>query len=156
MCNLNGTYTNYNLKVGLSFKTFYAHRIFELLQTRKDTNKLILRWNDFFFFLNLPDSYRVPSQLNRRVLDPVIKEFKEKYNINLVIDLDYRKNDPSSGRVIISADKNNDDIVYEIYGITKKELDINDGIIDVDIEIQEASDDENESREITAFNNIKF
>jgi hypothetical protein len=126
------------------------------LQTRKDTNKLILRWNDFFFFLNLPDSYRVPSQLKRRVLDPVIKEFKEKYNINLVIDLDYRKNDPSSGRVIISADKNNDDIVYEIYGITKKELDINDGIIDVDIEIQEASDDENESREITAFNNIKF
>ena len=89
-------------------------------------------------------------------MDPVIKEFKEKYNINLVIDLDYRKNDPSSGRVIISADKNNDDIVYEIYGITKKELDINDGIIDVDIEIQEANDDENETNESTAFNNIKF
>lgn len=157
-CHFNGNYTNYNLKVGLSFKTFYAHRIFELLQTRKDTNKLILRWNDFFFFLNLPDSYRVPSQLKRRVLDPVIKEFKEKYNINLVIDLDYRKNDPTSGRVIISADKNNDDIVYEIYGITKKELDIDDKIID--IEIQEESNDinkdENETKVSTAFNNIKF
>lgn len=120
--HFNGNYTSYNLKIGLGFKSFYSHRVFELLQTRKDTNTLYLSWDDFFFYLDLPDTYKVPSQLKRRVIQPVISEFKERYNIDLDFKIDYKKNNPENSVVTISANKNNEDIMYELYGVKKSEL----------------------------------
>lgn len=114
----DGNYTQYNLKIGTSFKSMYAHRIFELLQSRKDTNCVILSSNEFRFILGVPDSYKTYAKIREKVFEPTAKEFK-KFGMDLEIKISKDPVNKGSDIISISTNKNVNDIVREL-GLTEE------------------------------------
>lgn len=116
---LDGGYTQYNLKIGAGFKSMYAHRIFELLQSRKDTNTVILSNKELRFILNIPDSYKNYGKIKEKVFQPTALEFA-KYGMTLEIEIRKDKDGEHLNDIIIlKANKNVNDIVEEL-GLTEQ------------------------------------
>lgn len=114
----NGNFTQYNLKIGTNFKSMYAHRIFELLQSRKDTNMIYITLEELRFVLNIPDSYKNYSKIKEKVFIPTAKEFKE---LGMSFEVSVKKNklDRTKDIIILSTNKNVNDIAREI-GLTEE------------------------------------
>ena len=134
-----GNYTQYNLKIGTSFKSMYAHRIFELLQSRKDTNCIILSNKELRFILDIPESYKTYAKLKEKVFEPTAKEFK-KFGMEVEIKISKDPNDKLNDIISITTNKNVNDIVKEL-GLTEenklKLLQSNNEKIDLNIKNEE-------------------
>lgn len=102
------TYVKYNFLICHSLKNKYAIRIYELLQTRKDTNTVVINIEDFIPALNLPQSYSIKSKMEKNVLQVAEKELNE----TLSLGFSYSFNGNS---IILKAKKNDNDLCKEIF-----------------------------------------
>ena len=71
LINFTGTnkyYVNYSLFVSHALRSQYAIRLYEILQTRQDTNCLIMSLQKFKTMFELEDSIK-PSQIRSKILE---------------------------------------------------------------------------------------
>lgn len=103
-------YTRYNVFISHSFKSVYSIRIYEIMQTRKDTNMIIMSYEDFKKVLDVPTSYNKPGLIKAKILDRVEEDFK---NIGINFKYDFVKDKRYDGnyKVILKTDKNEDDLL---------------------------------------------
>lgn len=109
-------YVRYNYFISHSLKSKHSIKIYELLQTRKDTNEIITNIDNFVYMLDLGNSYKQKAQLKKYVLKVAQKELNEK--LELGFDFYFDKNDT----LHLTAQKNDDNIIEEIFD--KKELEL--------------------------------
>lgn len=109
------SYVRYNFFISHFLKSIHAIRIYELLQSRKDTNTIYMKLDEFCCILNLSDTYRnTKSQLKKYVLERA----KEELNTKLNLGFDYKI---ENNRITIKAEKNDDDLFKEIFNIAAYE-----------------------------------
>lgn len=100
-------YVKYNFFISHSLKSVHAIRIYELLQTRKDTNFYFCPIEEFCDLLSLSDTYRKSnSQLKKYVLE------KASHELNTKLDLgfSYKIEDNT---VYLKSLKNDNDLFVE-------------------------------------------
>lgn len=120
-------YTKYNVFISHSFKSTYSIRIYEIMQTRKDTNKVMISYEDFRKILDIPKSYDKPTSIKTKILKKVSEDFK-KIGINFTYDFSKDKRYDGNYIVTLKTDKNDDDLLLwlnskEKYVKTIKEID---------------------------------
>lgn len=86
---LHKQFTSYRIKQVAMLKSIYSIRLFELLIQFKSTGKLIIEVSKFKDFLELGDQYNRFYDLKRWVIEPAIKELKNKSN--LIIEWEVNK-----------------------------------------------------------------
>lgn len=122
LSNLKGNYTNYNLYISHCFKSIYSIRIYELLQTRQDTNIKIMSIEEFKKALGLTKSYQYPSLIKHQIVNKVIKEFKDNLNVELCFKFIKDRRYAEPFRVEFSANENNKALVKKLTKKNKKSL----------------------------------
>lgn len=105
-------YVSYNYMISHSFDFKYSIRVYELLQTRKDTNTVIFNLEEFYNYLALSASYRTKAQLRAKILKKVQEEFLEKFDLKLEYAIEGKGKDQ---KIILIADKNDNDLMKEIF-----------------------------------------
>ena len=85
LCDLQQHFTQYQLKRASSLRSVHSWRLMELLQQMKnvETNNgwLIISLDEFHHAMEATDSYKANfGRLRARVIEPAIKELKEKDN----------------------------------------------------------------------------
>lgn len=118
----NKLYVSYNLFLSHGFKSSYAIKMYEIMQTRKDSNMIILGLDEFKQIFSIPNSYKKPSMIVNKVLLPTQEELNEKLNLGFefMIEKDRRY---SGGYVItLSAKINNDDLINNLNTCFKQEF----------------------------------
>lgn len=113
LINFTGTnkyYVNYSLFVSHALRSQYAIRLYEILQTRQDTNCVIMSLQKFKTMFELEDSIK-PSQIRSKILERAKKELNTK--LDLGFDFELNKNNSYDGgyQLIISAKRNDKDIM---------------------------------------------
>ena len=104
-------YTKYNFMISHSLKSKHSIRIYELLQTRKDTNVIYMNLDEFYNALAVKDSYkRNQSDFKKRVLDVAKEELNEKFNLGFDYEVDKK-----AKKVTLIAKKNDNDLCKEIF-----------------------------------------
>lgn len=78
---LNKQFTSYQIKRVASLNSAYSIRLFEMLSQYKNTGLFIVKLDDFKAWLEIEDKYPRFFDLCRRILDPAVKELKEKSNL---------------------------------------------------------------------------
>jgi plasmid replication initiation protein len=81
---LNKQFTSYQIRRVASLNSAYSIRLFEMLSQYRSTGLFIVKLDDFKAWLEIEDKYPRFFDLCRRILDPAVKELKEKSS--LVID----------------------------------------------------------------------
>ena len=71
-------FTSYKLTRASGLKSVYSWRLFELLMQFKKTGLLNIPINDFNHALETPSTYKDFSLLRARVIEPAVKEIREK------------------------------------------------------------------------------
>lgn len=110
LTQLANNYVKYNLFISHSFKSLYSTRIYEIMQTRKDTNTVFMSYKDFRDILEVPSSYNKPSIVREKIIKKVEEEFKDK-GINFSCELTRDKRFDGNYRVTLKADKNENDLL---------------------------------------------
>lgn len=107
-------YTSYSLFLSHSLKKTHSIRIYELLQTRKDTNTLYMSFVDFCNALALSKSYKNPSSIKAKILEDVKKELNSR--LDLGFDYSFIRNKSYDGNylVVLKAKRNNDNIIRQL------------------------------------------
>lgn len=106
-------YVKYNYLISHSLKSKHSIKIYELLQSRKDTNTIYIRLEDFIHTLDLSKSYKTKSQLKKYVLEVAKKELNEK--LNLGFDFAFGdKNSEYKNVLVLTAKKNDNDLTLEL------------------------------------------
>lgn len=113
LINFTGTnkyYVNYSLFISHALRSQYAIRLYEILQTRQDTNCVIMSLQKFKNMFELEDSIK-PSQIRSKILERAKKELNTK--LDLGFDFELNKNNSYDGgyQLIISAKRNDKDIM---------------------------------------------
>lgn len=108
-------YVRYNFFISHFLKSIHAIRIYELLQSRKDTNTVYIKYDEFCDILNLTDTYRnSKSQMKKYVLEKA----KNELNLKLNLGFEYEIN---RNRITIKAQKNDDDLFKEVFNMANFE-----------------------------------
>jgi plasmid replication initiation protein len=81
---LNKQFTSYQMANVAKLRSTYSIRLYEFLIQYKSTGKLIIKLDDLKQRLELDGQYSRFSNMKMRILDPAVKELKEKSS--LVID----------------------------------------------------------------------
>lgn len=76
-------FTSYKLSRASGLKSVYSWRLFELLMQFKGTGVLNIGIDDFNHALETPSTYKDFSLLRARVIEPAIKEIKEKDGLTI-------------------------------------------------------------------------
>lgn len=80
---LKEQFTSYKLSRAGGLRSVYSWRLFELLMQYKTTGKLKISVDDFANAMDAPETYRKDfGAMKRRVLEPAVKEIKEKDGLN--------------------------------------------------------------------------
>lgn len=103
-------YTKYNVFISHSFKSTYSIRIYEIMQTRKDTNMIIMSYEDFRKILDIPKSYDKPTAIKTKILQKVAEDFK-RIGVNFIYEFVKDKRYDGNYKVILKTDKNDDDLL---------------------------------------------
>lgn len=104
-------YVRYNFFISHILKSIHSIRIYELLQSRKDTNTIYIKYEDFCDILNLSDTYRnTRSQMKKYVLEKAKEELNAKLNLGFNFEIDKTK-------ITLKANKNDDDLFKEIFNV---------------------------------------
>ena len=93
---LRGTtgYTTYKLKQASALRSIYSWRLFECLQSWGDKGVWSVEIEKFAHAMEVPESFKDFGQIRRRVIEPALKELREKDN--MLIELELKK----SGRKV--------------------------------------------------------
>ena len=90
LLGLRGGFTNYKLNQVSGLRSIYSWRLFECLQSWRGTGLWEVSIEDFQKAMDAPESAKVGfGQLDRRILQPALKELREKYG--MVIELEFEK-----------------------------------------------------------------
>jgi plasmid replication initiation protein len=84
---LHKNFTSYQLKRVASLRSVHSIRIFEMLTQRRDTSKLIMKLDEFKDRLELGDKYTRFYDIQRRVINPAIKELAAKSNLEITLEI---------------------------------------------------------------------
>lgn len=113
LVGLRKRFTSYQLQALASVRTAYAIRLFEMLMQFQDTGLLRISVADFKERLRLEGKYPRFSDLKRRVIDPSVKELRERSNLLLewsairkgraVATLEFRFNEDPQGRLDLES-----------------------------------------------------
>lgn len=88
LLGLRTKFTSYKLKQASALRSIYAWRLFECLQSWKTKGRWTVDIEDFNTIMETPESLKKDfAQLRRRVLEPSIKELREKDNMEINLDL---------------------------------------------------------------------
>ena len=88
LLGLRSKFTSYKLKQASALRSVYAWRLFECLQSWKSKGRWVVDVEDFNNIMEAPESLKKDfAQLRRRVLEPAIKELREKDNMEISLDL---------------------------------------------------------------------
>jgi plasmid replication initiation protein len=78
---LNKQFTSYQIRRVASLSSAYSIRLFEMLSQYKSTGFFVVKLDDFKAWLEIEDKYPRFFDLCRRILDPSVKELREKSNL---------------------------------------------------------------------------
>jgi len=96
LLGLRKEFTSYKLKQASALRSIYSWRLFECLQSWKNEGRWSPTIEEFNHAMEVPESFKSNfGMMRRRVIDPALKELREKDN--MLIDLELKK----SGRKII-------------------------------------------------------
>lgn len=85
---LRANFTTYKLKQAAALRSVYAWRLFECLQSWKSTGRWLVDIEEFNYTMEVPESLKKDfGQLRRRVLEPAIKELKNKDGMQIDLQL---------------------------------------------------------------------
>lgn len=115
LTKLTKNFTKYNLFVSHSFKSVYTVRIYEMLQTRKDTNIKKMSFNEFKRVLQLPDSYKTPALIKAQILKKVQDELNTKLDLGFEFEFRRDKRFEGNFEVILKANKNEENVLSWLY-----------------------------------------
>jgi len=88
LLGLRGKFTSYKLKQASALRSVYSWRLFECLQSWKSTGKWMVSVGDFARTMEAPPSCLSDfGQLKRRVIEPALKELREKDNMEIDLAL---------------------------------------------------------------------
>lgn len=88
LLGLRSKFTSYKLKQASALRSIYAWRLFECLQSWKAKGRWVVDIEDFNNIMEAPGSCRKNfGQLRIRVLEPALKELREKDNMEINLDL---------------------------------------------------------------------
>lgn len=113
LINFTGTnkyYVNYSLFVSHALRSQYSIRLYEILQTRQDTNCLIMSLQKFKTMFELEDSI-TPSQIRSKILERAKKELNTKLDLGFEFELNKNNSYDGGYQLIISAKRNDKDIM---------------------------------------------
>lgn len=105
------TYVNYNLFVSHALRSQHAIRLYELLQTRQDTNTVVLGFNEFKNIMGI-NPISAPYQVREKVLGRAKKELNEKLELGFDFSIDKHGGYDGGYKVILTAKLNNRDIMH--------------------------------------------
>lgn len=78
---LRGCHTSYKLEQASALRSVYSWRLLEMLMQFKKTGLLRTSIEDFYHAMEVPETYRKNfKDLRNRVIDPAVKELREKDN----------------------------------------------------------------------------
>ena len=83
LLDLKTKFTSYQLKQASALRSIYAWRLFECLQSWKDTGKWSPDIDDFLHAMDVPKSLTDFGQVRRRVIKPALKELRAKDNLEI-------------------------------------------------------------------------
>lgn len=86
----NGNFTLCDLQKLAPLTTFYSIRLYELLQKRRDKGTVYRTVEDLRQILEIEDKYPKFSALQKRVLDPAVKDINKQTGIGLVYSVLYK------------------------------------------------------------------
>ncbi|EPP3907014.1 replication initiation protein [Pseudomonas aeruginosa] len=86
LVHLNKRFTTYDLKRVADLSSTHSIRIFELLQQFRVTGLYIVSVADFREYLELGPSYERYSNLKGKVIDPALKELREKSGLEIELE----------------------------------------------------------------------
>ena len=81
LIGLRKRFTSYQLQALSTVRTAYAIRLFEMLMQFQETGLLRINVDDFKERLRLEGKYPRFSDLKRRVIDPAVRELRERSNL---------------------------------------------------------------------------
>lgn len=102
-------YVKYNYFISHSLKSKHSIKIYELLQSRKDTNEIITSVENFVYMLDLTNTYKNKYQLRYYVLEKAKKELNEK------LDLGFEYFFDDNELLHIKAKQNDEDLIKKIF-----------------------------------------
>ncbi|HBO2152791.1 TPA: replication initiation protein [Pseudomonas aeruginosa] len=86
LVHLNKRFTTYDLKRVADLSSTHSIRIFELLQQFRKTGFYTVSVADFREYLELGPSYERYSNLKGKVIDPALKELREKSGLEIELE----------------------------------------------------------------------
>jgi plasmid replication initiation protein len=98
LLGLRTKFVSYQLKQASALRSIYSWRLFECLKSWGDKGKWSPEIEEFCYAMDIPKSFSDFGQIRRRVIEPALKELREKDN--QLIDLVLRK----SGRKVIKLE----------------------------------------------------
>ncbi|WP_064590504.1 replication initiation protein [Streptobacillus moniliformis] len=88
-------FTRFELEEFIDFKSSYTKEFFRRMKQFRGSGKWELSLEDFKYQLNIPMNYRI-TDIDKRVLKPILKELGEKYQLEIIKKYDKkRKGRPS-------------------------------------------------------------
>ena len=88
LLGLRSKFTSYKLKQAAALRSIYAWRLFECLQSWKAKGRWVIDVEEFNDIMETPESFRKNfGMMRRRVLEPALKELREKDNMEINLDL---------------------------------------------------------------------
>ncbi len=80
---LHERFTSYQLEQIANLRSVYSIRLFEFLMQYKKTGRLVVLLKDFKAWLELEQQYDRFSNLKARVIDPAVRELREKNRLDI-------------------------------------------------------------------------
>ncbi len=89
LLGLRSKFTSYKLKQASALRSVYSWRLFECLQSWQSTGRWKVSIDDFIYAMDAPESCQKDfGNMNKRVLQPALKELREKDNMEIEIELE--------------------------------------------------------------------
>ena len=103
-------YVNYSLFVSHALRSQYAIRLYELLQTRQDTNCVFMSFDQFKEVLDINKTW-APYQVREKVLARAQKELNTKLDLGFTYEITKNPSCDGGYQVVFKAERNNQDIM---------------------------------------------
>lgn len=84
LLGLDRAFTQYKLKHAADLRSMYSWRLLEMMAQYRETGLLTIKYDDFCSAMSAPEScVKDAGQLRRRVIEPAVKELREKNGLSI-------------------------------------------------------------------------
>ena len=88
--NLKLSFTRFELEEYVEIKSTYVKKFYMQMKQFRTTGKWIVSLEEFRRLLDIPEKYRI-SHIDKKVLEPITEELKEKYGVYVLKKYDNKK-----------------------------------------------------------------